>query len=99
MPNVYLIHFDKPIGNPDNRRGQAQHYIGFAKRLKARIAEHRAGNGSRIMQVVNEQGIGWRVVRTWSHGTRGMERKLKNQHNAWRLCPVCREERRKITND
>lgn len=94
MASVYLIHFDKPIGNPDKARGQAQHYIGFAKNLKRRIAEHQSGNGSRILQVVNEQGIGWRVARTWSHGSRGLERRLKNYHKARQLCPICRAEKR-----
>jgi hypothetical protein len=88
---VYLIHFDRPIGNSDNPRGQASHYLGYAsKSLKDRIAKHRAGNGSRLLQVVNQLGIDWRVVRTWS-GNRTLERKLKNQHNAPKLCPVCQQ--------
>lgn len=49
-----------------------------------------AGSGSRLMQVVGQLGIDWRVVRTWS-GNKALERKLKNQHNAPRLCPVCQQ--------
>ena len=93
---VYLIHFDKPIGNPGNPRGQAQHYLGYANRLKERIAHHRNGTGARLLQVVNELGIGWKVVRKWE-GDRALEGRLKRQHNSPRLCPVCNptEEERK----
>jgi len=27
---VYILHFHQPLGNPANRRAQAQHYCGFA---------------------------------------------------------------------
>ena len=86
---VYLIHFEQPIGDLSNPRGQARHYLGFATNLESRLAAHRAGNGARIMQVVAEQGISWEVARTWP-GTRATERRLKNWHNGPRLCPVCR---------
>ncbi len=91
MPYCYLIHFDRPVGNPDNPRGQAQHYLGWTGKesLSSRIARHRAGNGARLMAVVTQLGIHWEVVRTWPKATRGLERQLKNRHNAPRLCPVC----------
>ena len=88
MGTVYLIHFDRPLGNLDNPRGQAQHYLGYTEDLPARLEAHRSGNGARLMEVVAERGIGWQVVRTWA-GDRGLERKLKDRHNAPRLCPVC----------
>lgn len=91
MGRVYLIHFDQPIGNPGNPHGQAQHYLGYAsKSLKSRIERHRSGNGARILQVISQLGIDWKVVRTWS-GNKALERKLKNYHNAPKLCPVCKE--------
>ncbi|MEA3339463.1 MAG: endonuclease [Chloroflexota bacterium] len=43
---VYLIHFDTPLGDLDNPRGQAQHYLGYADDLEARLESHRSGNGS-----------------------------------------------------
>jgi hypothetical protein len=86
---VYLIHFERPIGDLDNPRGQARHYLGFTEDLEARLEAHRTGNGSRLMEVVTEAGIGWTVARTWP-GDRDLERKLKAQHNGPRLCPICR---------
>ena len=93
MGTVYLIHFNQPIGNPDNPRGQAQHYLGYTDDLESRLAAHRAGNGARLMEVLRERGIEWELVRTWEGG-RDLERKLKNQHNSPRFCPICQENER-----
>jgi len=89
MMTVYLIHFDRPIGDLDNPRGQAQHYLGFTTDLDARLEAHRTGNGSAIMAAVSRAGVDWTVSRTWK-GSRDLERRLKNQHNSPRLCPICR---------
>jgi len=86
---VYLIHFERPIGDLDNPRGQAQHYLGFTEDLEARLEAHRTGNGSAIMAAVARAGVGWRLARTWA-GDRNLERRLKNQHNGPRLCPLCK---------
>lgn len=91
MATVYLIHFDQPIGN---ERHRAQHYIGYTKNLKRRLVEHSSGNGSRIVNVVVELGISWQLVKTWTDGTRELERRLKRQKHAWRHCEICRETRR-----
>jgi predicted GIY-YIG superfamily endonuclease len=90
---VYLIHFDEPLGDPDNPRGQARHYLGYADDLEARLERHRQGNGARIMEVVKERGISWRLARTWQ-GDRTLERKLKNWHNSPKLCPLCQKEQK-----
>jgi len=95
---VYLIHFDEPIGDTDNPRGQAQHYLGYADDLEARLERHRAGNGARLLEVCKERGITWRLVRTWS-GDRKLERRLKNQKNSPKLCPICRKERGREKTD
>lgn len=79
---IYLIHFDVPYHH-------ARHYLGIAVDLEARLAQHRSGNGARLMQVVSRAGISWRLVRTWEGG-RELERRLKRQKNSSRLCPVCR---------
>ena len=94
MSVVYLIHFDKPLGDLSNPRGLAQHYLGFTDDLDARMEAHASGNGARIMEVVSKAGISWQLVRTWD-GNRDVERKLKDQHNAPRLCPVCRSGRQR----
>jgi predicted GIY-YIG superfamily endonuclease len=79
---VYLIHFHRKLCH-------AQHYLGFAENLEDRVEKHKNGTGARLMEVITEAGIGWEVVRTWAGGRR-LERKLKNQKKAPRLCPLCR---------
>ena len=82
---VYLIHFEA-------RHKHAGHYLGFATDLSQRMAQHRGGNGARLMEVIASAGIGWKVVRTWV-GDRAFERRLKRRKNTPRwLCPVCRGE-------
>ena len=87
--SVYLIHFDKPIGDLDNPRGRAQHYLGCTDNLEVRVEAHRSGNGAKIMAAVVEKGIGFRLVRTWEGG-RELEKQLKRQHNHPRFCPICK---------
>jgi putative endonuclease len=84
---IYLIHFDQPIGDLANPRGFASHYTGWTLDLPARLVDHAAGRGARLMQVVGELGIGWQLARIWT-GTRTRERSLK-QRGATRRCPVC----------
>lgn len=86
---VYLLHFDRPIGDPANPHAQAQHYIGWAANLNGRLAHHASGTGSRLMAAVSRAGIEWQVARTWEGETRNFERKLKNYHKTRQLCPIC----------
>jgi predicted GIY-YIG superfamily endonuclease len=80
---VYLIHFE-------SRLKHAGHYLGYCDDLGRRMAQHRSGNGARLMEVIASAGIGWKVVRTWA-GDRAFERSLKRRKNTpRRLCPVCR---------
>lgn len=96
MGTVYLIHFDKPIGDLANPRGQARHYLGYTRGdLEVRLRRHRNGNGARLMEVIREKGIGWRLVRTWPGG-RKLERKLKSRHNSPRLCPICHAKKKAV---
>jgi hypothetical protein len=85
---IYLIHFDQPIGDLRNPRGFASHYTGWTLDLPARLVDHAAGRGARLMQVVGERGIGWQLARIWT-GTRTRERSLKRSGGAARRCPVC----------
>jgi hypothetical protein len=85
---IYLLHFDQPIGDLTNPRGFASHYTGWTLDLPARLVDHAAGRGARLMQVVGEQGIGWQLARIWT-GTRAKERSLKRSGGAARRCPVC----------
>jgi hypothetical protein len=85
---IYLLHFDRPIGDPTNPRGYACHYTGWTLDLPARLVDHAAGRGARLMQVVGEQQIDWQLARIWT-GTRARERSLKRSGGAARRCPVC----------
>jgi predicted GIY-YIG superfamily endonuclease len=78
---VYLIHFDRPYGH-------ARHYTGWSSNLSARLAEHAAGRGARLMAVITSAGIGWQLAWTWAGG-RSLERALKTQGGAARRCPLC----------
>ena len=84
MP-VYLIHFDEPYYH-------ARHYLGYSADLEERIRTHRLGRGARLLQVINEAGIGWNVARVWEDGGRDLEQALKSLHNAPRLCPICQQQ-------
>lgn len=79
---VYLIHFDRPLHH-------ARHYLGYCAdgTLEVRLIRHRAGRGARLLAVLRELNIGWRVVRVFE-GDRHLERRLKGRGSS-RLCPVC----------
>jgi predicted GIY-YIG superfamily endonuclease len=81
LTTVYLIHFNKAYRH-------ARHYIGFTTNLDKRITDHLCGMGARLMEVITNAGIEWRVARTW-RGDRRLERRLKDWHNAALLCPLC----------
>jgi len=56
--------------------------------------QHKSSTGARLLAEANRRGIRYEVVRTWRGGqqvndARALERKLKNQKNSPRLCPVC----------
>jgi len=78
---IYLIHLDTPYKH-------ARHYTGWTTDLEARLQAHRNGHGARLMQVITEAGITWRLARTWPGG-RARERAIKDRHEAPRLCPEC----------
>lgn len=79
---VYLLHFDKPYHH-------AQHYLGFADDVPARLQRHLEGRGSPLVKAAVAAGITVTIAKTWE-GTRILERKLKNRKNARKLCPCCR---------
>jgi predicted GIY-YIG superfamily endonuclease len=83
--HVYLIHFDQKFHH-------AGHYLGFSKHLWFRIITHRANNGAKLLKAINEAGISWNVVRTWTVSSQELERQLKNWKNSPKLCPICNPE-------
>lgn len=87
---VYLLHFREPYKH-------ARHYLGFANDIGRRMWRHRTGVGSRLVRAVIASGGDFTIARVWRNGTRTMERQLKNQRNAPRLCPICNPKLRKET--
>ena len=85
---VYLLHFETPYKH-------AKHYMGSASNLDTRLAEHRSGQGARLMEVIKDAGIDWTLARTWTGG-RDVERRLKDQKNAPRLCTVCQGQHQAV---
>jgi predicted GIY-YIG superfamily endonuclease len=81
---IYMIHFDE-------RYGHAGHYTGWTTDLPARLAAHTAGTGAKLMEVIKDAGITWRLARTWE-GTRNLERSLKRSGGGARRCPICTPE-------
>jgi hypothetical protein len=92
LGTVYLLHFDQ-------RYEHAGHYTGFAESsgaegsgLLKRLGEHAAGRGARLVEVITQAGISFRLARTWPGVTRARERQLKQQGGASRRCPICLDQ-------
>jgi predicted GIY-YIG superfamily endonuclease len=81
---VYLIHFLEPYKH-------AEHYLGSTNDLEHRLAMHRSGQGARLMEVITQAGIPWKVACVWEGG-RDVEKQLKRRHSGKRLCPICIEK-------
>ena len=81
---VYLLHFDEPISDGHT----TQHYMGWSEEIQARMNAHRNGQGARLTEVAAERGIAFEIVRLWA-GSRSDERRLKNNKNHPKYCPLC----------
>jgi len=79
---VYLLHFDEPYKH-------ARHCIGWTRDVDARLDDHRAGSGARLLRVLKDNGIGFTLARTWIGVSRARERQIKKQGGASRCCPMC----------
>lgn len=85
MAVIYVLHFDVPLCN-------AQHYSGCTDNLKARLARHAQGAGSKLTRHLASLGLHWRLggcYQTSKDNMRKHERYLKDQHNAARYCEIC----------
>ena len=93
MTTVYLLHFERPIGNPNNPRAQAQHYCGCTEDLEKRLELHRKGwSGAGIVKAFHKAGIKFVVARIWE-GSFELEQYYKRRYKSARqLCPICRGE-------
>jgi predicted GIY-YIG superfamily endonuclease len=79
---VYLLHFDRPF------RGPMQHYVGLTDNLEQRLEEHRNGTAGATTRRASSQGIGFTLSRTWSPGSRQLERRIKDCGPV-NYCPLC----------
>lgn len=84
---IYIFHFDRPLGNLENRRAQALHYSGFAEDLAARLEKHAAGKGAKLTAAAIAAGITYHVY-AWP-APLATEKLLKAQGNTARYCPSC----------
>jgi predicted GIY-YIG superfamily endonuclease len=84
---VYLLHFDQ-------RYEHAGHYTGWADNLDQRLAAHQRGAGARLVEVITQAGISFRLARIWPSASRARERQLKNSGGASRYCPICQDDRK-----
>jgi predicted GIY-YIG superfamily endonuclease len=78
---VYLLHFSEPYKH-------ARHYTGWTADLTARLADHRAGRGARLITVITDAGLTFTLARH-RPGTRNDERAIKRCGGAVRYCPLC----------
>jgi hypothetical protein len=85
---VYLLHFEQ-------RYEHAGHYTGHADNFNNRVAEQASGDSraARLLQVIAQAGIGFRLARVWPGASKGYERSLKNSGGASRYCPICQQDR------
>jgi predicted GIY-YIG superfamily endonuclease len=93
---IYILHFDTKLHH-------AEHYVGSAANVPARLEDHAKGHGARLTQVLIEKGITWRLgAVAQCHDPkhrRVCERHLKNMKKARLFCEICcGEHARRIPN-
>lgn len=84
---VYLFHFHEPLGNPDNPRAQASHYVGFAVDLAERLAVQTAGRGAAIVRAAVERKIAFDIF-SWP-APLAVEKLIKRRKETHVFCPTC----------
>lgn len=95
VPGFYILHFERNIG--EGTMGEASHYCGSAKNLRARFLQHLGGcgmGGARLTEVANERGIRFYMANALQTETeddaRAYEAYFKaSAKNGRRSCPVC----------
>lgn len=84
---VYLLHFHAPLGNLDNPRAQARHYIGFAEDFDARLAKQLAGKGAKLVAAAIARGLTYDLYH-WP-APLAVEKLIKARKRTSDYCPTC----------
>lgn len=87
MGEVYLFHFNAPLGNLANPRAQARHYFGFAEDLDARIAKQLAGKGAKLVAAALAKGLIFELYH-WP-APLAVEKLVKKTKKTALYCPAC----------
>jgi len=83
---IYVLHFERPLSH-------AHHYVGCTAALRDRLTAHARGQGSRLMSVLRDLQIEWRLASLYqtSHaGMRRIERQIKSCGHGPRFCRICK---------
>ncbi|MFN3597291.1 MAG: hypothetical protein ACK41D_08475 [Rubricoccaceae bacterium] len=87
---VYLLRFDRPLGDPERPGAHASYYIGSTPdaRLVERLTEHWRRSDACIVRAARTSGRRFRLVRVWWGKGRPFERKLKRSGHYVRHDPA-----------
>src|SRR5690606_24269654 len=87
---VYLLRFDRPLGDPERPGAHASYYIGSTPdaRLAQRLTEHWQRSDACIVRAARTSGRRFRLVRVWWGKGRPFERKLKRSGHYVRHDPA-----------
>ena len=85
--HLYLFHFNAPLGNLQNRRAQASHYVGFAEDLDSRIAKQLAGKGAKLVAAALVKGLIFELYH-WP-ACLATEKLVKKTKKTALYCPAC----------
>lgn len=76
-PGIYLIKLDQPL---ETSKRKAYYYLGSAKNLADRIAQHRTASAAKFLLEANRRGIQWEVVMVITTETAKEARQLEAKH-------------------
>jgi hypothetical protein len=87
MGEVYLFHFNAPLGNLSNPRAQARHYLGFTDDLDSRIKKQLAGKGAKLVAAAIARGLIFELYH-WP-APLATEKLIKARKQTSVYCPAC----------
>ena len=89
---VYIIELAEAIIRSNG--AEVRYYCGSTDDLRRREQEHRKGkahNGSPLLDLANQLGIGWEIVACWN-ASREFEKHIKRQKHIERFVEAYEEE-------